>query len=845
MKKRTIGNATIAAAWVVLGMLGARAEMLSLTSVSNSYTDAAIWQGGIVDNVITGDILSAATTLVIGEDLSMVSLTVTPTSAYNLILATGGTRRKITLGGPLVYGPSGNNRIQFGGAAKDAATQLDFVAAAGKPLTIINQKAQSANFYGSCLRGTGISIQGQGNSGAANTAVSYVYAVDALGGNLDVEGAVLDVNTWNATGTLLDGLSTGLNNVEAIRLGYSGGFSTTVALNDSTLSVHLGAFSKYYAQAKNVIGSLHVYGPAHFTKNSASTVIGAASFTAENEKAVLITRPGFTFTDVSGITLIGGSQTLADAGPQIPVAPQLMLGKLANGMSQYYISGFGVCTYDATTGVQPVPVATMLADPAACTELDNLYATNNLTLEADAVCNALAVQDTVDLGGHTLRVKSGVVRMGVDDAPNSIYGSGLTLKNGTLAIDRPLVLAHAVNSTTSPFTSVSIDTLDNTDVRKTMLTMFGFCAKSIGAGDALLANFVGTIYLPQGGYILSNSSGQHAKIFIDTVQGALASNAHGERYNLAGLGGEFTLQLGAKFNNALFLGTPTADDSTALAGDGYKWRLVLGTDGVLAPGKWAADGLRKGAVSFTYAYTGNIYGFTNCTFLAGSTLETVLRKDGSATCVNAGDVSVMLGGNLVVATPDKVSELKGTEFVVLKSNKEISGTFETVTDGYKAVVKQMDDGTYGVVVTKKGAGGFSIHICDDKTLSVPYDWISNNLAAATLDDTTAISNALVTAGANGLVRWESWVLGLDPNSAASVVLCDAKQDAVPDMATFWARNVSPATLDDGVSVSYVLMESPDGRTGWQDVAYSSANELTVGLPAAASFYRLRTDIILQ
>lgn len=138
--------------------------------------------------------------------------------------------------------------------------------------------------------------------------------------------------------------------------------------------------------------------------------------------------------------------------------------------------------------------------------------------------------------------------------------------------------------------------------------------------------------------------------------------------------------------------------------------------------------------------------------------------------------------------------------------------------------------------------GFVIHICDDD-IAVPYSWISNNCASVVDSGNAAISNALVSSGVNGLKRWESYALGLDPNSASSVVLCDMKQDGVSSAVTFFARNALPAT-NDAFTVVYSLEGSADGAT-WPFLLTSKTNAISLPLPSSYSFFRLRTDIIVE
>ena len=142
----------------------------------------------------------------------------------------------------------------------------------------------------------------------------------------------------------------------------------------------------------------------------------------------------------------------------------------------------------------------------------------------------------------------------------------------------------------------------------------------------------------------------------------------------------------------------------------------------------------------------------------------------------------------------------------------------------------------------KRADGLKIIICDGAELTIPYRWITNACPSIAADDDMAVSNALVSVGVNGLVRWQSYALGLDPNDASSVVLCDVRQEAAADRMTFFARNVEPVT-NDTLSIAYVLEGSRNG-TSWSDIMTSSSNSLPVEISSLLRFSRIRTDIIL-
>ncbi len=103
-------------------------------------------------------------------------------------------------------------------------------------------------------------------------------------------------------------------------------------------------------------------------------------------------------------------------------------------------------------------------------------------------------------------------------------------------------------------------------------------------------------------------------------------------------------------------------------------------------------------------------------------------------------------------------------------------------------------------------------------------------------------------GANGLPRWQSWLLGLDPADAKSVVLCQAAE-AQPGDGTFAVgANIDvPAGLD-GVTVTAYLDTSSDGET-WTKVderALSGGGAVSFSQSLASGqqrgFYRIRLAV---
>jgi len=170
-------------------------------------------------------------------------------------------------------------------------------------------------------------------------------------------------------------------------------------------------------------------------------------------------------------------------------------------------------------------------------------------------------------------------------------------------------------------------------------------------------------------------------------------------------------------------------------------------------------------------------------------------------------------------------------------SRDFLGVFVTTNGERKAWILHRD-------LSYDGLKYFYIRVCENK-LGIGYDWIEGNCGISDIDmNAVAVSNALVSAGANGMKRWESYALGLDPNDPASVVLCDARQAASSDEVTFFARNVDPRTNAD-LAVNFLLEGPDDGGVRWSVAATSPTNAIRLPLPSAYAQFRIRTDIILK
>ena len=91
-------------------------------------------------------------------------------------------------------------------------------------------------------------------------------------------------------------------------------------------------------------------------------------------------------------------------------------------------------------------------------------------------------------------------------------------------------------------------------------------------------------------------------------------------------------------------------------------------------------------------------------------------------------------------------------------------------------------------------------------MPIPDSWITaNGVPGTTAEEKIA---ALGQSGANGVPKWQSYVLGLNPNAAASRLVLDGGKASADGTVTITGLNVAlPATLDAATTVGFHLEEA--------------------------------------
>ena len=413
-------------------------------------------------------------------------------------------------------------------------------------------------------------------------------------------------------------------------------------------------------------------------------------------------RPLVAFDDATGIELVGGDASLADATSKIPVCPNFMLNDTDT------LHGKGACTI-MDGEVRKIPQSTMLTTLAGATETDNVCLSSDCTLDADVTVNALLFTGAnIDLGGHTVTVRSGVFREGDGGMFNKL------IQNGVVKLGRPDALGDGVNNGDAR-NKVDFAVDGNDDPETCMLA---HNAQQMGWNCyATYANFVGTFATPpkQDYSISSSMCGTNA--VVEMRGGAIRAGDHYAKVLFRGLSGVGSINFQNKWKCGLWLGDlASAEDQADFALQ--EGRVVVGHGGIVKPGCVDYDGGRRGCFSIPYVTPqGTLPKLSALEFRDGARLKVTLRPDGTCSWLDASQtqsagafLDVTLAGDLVLEEAGHCRVGNGP-WVVLKTGKPATGFFAnakrsgTGLTGYKVDYNvALPDGTYAVTVSKRNLG---------------------------------------------------------------------------------------------------------------------------------------------
>ncbi|MGN0855495.1 MAG: DUF2341 domain-containing protein [Kiritimatiellia bacterium] len=404
--------------------------------------------------------------------------------------------------------------------------------------------------------------------------------------------------------------------------------------------------------------------------------------------AVGVTDGAVSFRDTSGIEVVNG------------VVPGFAIGSFNGWASNRF--GWGVCRIDEDGVVRQITVEEMHAGFDGAGETDTVYLAESVTLEGDVTVNAVLLANgvTLNLGGHTLTLKSGVIR------PQGSFGCYVS--NGIVATEKPLMTFDCVNNSTVRFLA---------DIRYTGEGE-GQVAFSYQGGSRpnlnQFTNYTGTVYWGSGAAL--TSAGFPGLTMEFWNNGQITASGHNETQVIKGMGGAFNIRGAGKFGEVYWIGSTDGFDNLREKNR----RFVIAPGGKLALGAWWDDGFRKGDVKLSSSKDNNLMGIRYFDMLGG-TLEATLRPNGEATTLdllssvdsNPDTISATLGGTLELVEAGKLAS--GTTWPIIRTRTETTGYFENAGEDGKGIAGyriyynvSQDDGTYSCVVQKNRTGFYII-----------------------------------------------------------------------------------------------------------------------------------------
>lgn len=336
-------------------------------------------------------------------------------------------------------------------------------------------------------------------------------------------------------------------------------------------------------------------------------------------------------------------------------------------------------------------------------------ASSYVALTGDVTINALKMYggSVLDLGGHTLTVKSGVIRPRRDGN----WTNRGVISNGVVKVCDQFFYIYGVGANPEQF-AVTLDTSWNTDPLKQVFDYWvaDYARTPISRDD--MSRFFGVYRTRQR---LSSNIANATNLILDTGYGNWIQNGYFSNHNLTanlrGIAGNSVVTSKDKFNGKLWLG----DDADFASCDDKS--CVVGRNGYLVPGGLAYDGFREGSLRFDDTAMAD-RAYTKLIFKTGSHLAATVRSDGRSTSVTTSGTSnyrckvTINGGNLDIIEAGKVKQ--GT-WTVMRTVDAVTGHdgkfFDSVTAGYKVKynveVVEGETTYYEIQVTKKKSG-FSV-----------------------------------------------------------------------------------------------------------------------------------------
>ena len=569
--------------------------------------------------------------------------------------------------------------------------------------TVVIPAADSDIVLSANLTLAALTISSEGKHVFRTAGASENYKLTVSGNNAKLAGA--GGGTLVVDNIVIDSQVTDLSGLKQLAIAGSG---RVFPANSETTEILLVNGGCVYAGWENkTFGKLILQGGPGRIECGNYTFSFASLETRRGSgvSAAYLTSGKVSFRDPSGVEMVGGTATLDNPGPQIPVCTQFLIA--SGDKDQRY--GKSLCTIDAEGVVQEIPQNSMLTSFDGATALDNVCIASDTTLDADVTVNAVVFSGaSCDLGGHTVTVKSGQFREGSSGLFNK------SVSNGMARLCKPNVVADTVNNA-----DVRMRADFETEGSQDMLApMLSHEAQNSGwAYKSKYAGFTGVFSTPRGQTYYLQNSFSAPKAVLELRNSKLSSQNSDRKVNLGGLAGDgeinFAYNGANKWNNNIWLGEMSDDDVTLVTNGTVNCSVMVGNKGVFAPGLVGYDGGRRGSIRIPYMeHASNVLMLRAFLMQEGGTFMASLNADGTCGYLDASDtktagkyLSVSLDGALSVTTAGRVAN--GVPYPIIKYHEgQLSGRFANVTQGFKVQYDvAQPDGSYAVTVTKKGNAG--------------------------------------------------------------------------------------------------------------------------------------------
>lgn len=188
----------------------------------------------------------------------------------------------------------------------------------------------------------------------------------------------------------------------------------------------------------------------------------------------------------------------------------------------------------------------------------------------------------------------------------------------------------------------------------------------------------------------------------------------------------------------------------------------------------------------------------------------------------------------------EATKLNGTSFVGSGKVSAIAANY-TTTEGIPPTIVGNTIGLVGSTDLKLAhieAGTYTIEQQIPRKYSMKWTDSADKHATINADGQLVVSSG---AAANGIDSYDSYALGLDPESAASKPVLDSAQNAAADKLTMKVANVVPNADVADVTMKLVTMDAPDATTG-TETSIAAGEGVQIDLPSGVKYYKVKISI---